>query len=151
MIKNLTISTNPKVKIDKRKIHELILNLKKEYSFQINSLAINFISEKEIIPINQKYLGHNFSTDIITFNYSGENDSLDGEIFISLDDACFNAKKFNVTLENELIRLVIHGILHLLGFDDKLTKDKKKMKVEENKLVSKFQENTQKLIKKYDC
>ncbi|MFZ1288680.1 MAG: rRNA maturation RNase YbeY [Melioribacteraceae bacterium] len=151
MVRNLSITSISKLKIDKKNIHKIVLNLKNEYLFKINSLIINFVTEKEIILINEKYLGHNFSTDIITFNYSGENDSLDGEIFICLDDACFNAKKFNVTLENELIRLVIHGVLHLLGYDDKSTKEKKKMKIEENRLVNKYQEQIHKLIIKYDC
>ena len=101
--------------------------------------------------INTQYLGHNFSTDIITFNYSGENDSFDGEIFISVDDAFSNSKKYKVSLDNEIIRLVIHGILHLLGFDDKNKFDLKKMKKEENRLVSVFEKNTIKIIIKYDC
>ncbi|MBK8946481.1 MAG: rRNA maturation RNase YbeY [Ignavibacteriae bacterium] len=151
MIKNLTVYSIPKIKIDKRNVHKLVLLIKKEYSFNISSLIINFISEKEIIPINQKYLDHNFSTDIITFNYSGENDTLDGEIFISFDDACFNSKKFDVSIDIELIRLVIHGILHLLGFDDKDKIARKKMKIEENRLVNKFQNEIKKITINYDC
>jgi probable rRNA maturation factor len=120
-------------------------------SFSLQSLNINIISAGEIEKINSEYLGHNFSTDIITFNYSGENDTLDGEIFISLDDACNNAKKYKVSLDNEILRLIIHGILHLLGFDDKLPHEKKVMKAEENKYVKMYSNQLLKFIKKYDC
>ncbi|MCB0746984.1 MAG: rRNA maturation RNase YbeY [Ignavibacteriae bacterium] len=151
MLRNLSVTTNPKFKIDKKNIHTVVSNLKKELSFSINSLIINFISAEDIIPINVKYLGHNFSTDIITFNYSGENYTLDGEIFISLEDACINAKNFNVSLDEEILRLVIHGFLHLLGFDDKQKKDKIIMKEQEDLLVNKLQKLLLKFIVQYDC
>ncbi|MBI1933493.1 MAG: rRNA maturation RNase YbeY [Ignavibacteriales bacterium] len=151
MIKNLTVNSDRKIKINKNAIHKIISLLKSEFSFDVISLPINFITSEQIIPINTQYLGHNFSTDIITFNYSGENDSFDGEIFISVDDAFSNSKKYKVSLDNEIIRLVIHGILHLLGFDDKNKFDLKKMKKEENRLVSEFEKNTIKIIIKYDC
>lgn len=151
MIKNLTVNSDRKIKINKNAIHKIISLLKSEFSFDVISLPINFITSEQIIPINTQYLGHNFSTDIITFNYSGENDSFDGEIFISVDDAFSNSKKYKVSLDNEIIRLVIHGILHLLGFDDKNKFDLKKMKKEENRLVSEFEKKTIKIIIKYDC
>ena len=151
MIKNLTVNSDRKIKINKNAIHKIISLLKSEFSFDVISLPINFITSEQIIMINTQYLGHNFSTDIITFNYSGENDSFDGEIFISVDDAFSNSKKYKVSLDNEIIRLVIHGILHLLGFDDKNKFDLKKMKKEENRLVSEFEKKTIKIIIKYDC
>ena len=87
--------------------------------------------------MNKAYLQHNYSTDIITFNYSELVKKIDGEIFISIDDALDNAKKYKVSLSDELVRLVIHGVLHLLGYDDQTTSDKKTMKRLENKLLSK--------------
>jgi rRNA maturation RNase YbeY len=110
----------------------------KELDFKIYSFSINFLHGNEIIPINKKYLGHNYSTDIITFNYSGENYTLDGEIFISLDDASYFADKFGVELENEVLRLIIHGFLHMIGYDDQSSSKKKQMKQIENKLVNKY-------------
>ncbi|MCB0730626.1 MAG: rRNA maturation RNase YbeY [Ignavibacteriae bacterium] len=107
-------------------------------NFKVESVSINFLTEQQIIPINNEYLGHNFSTDIITFNYSGENYTLDGEIFISLDDALFNAKKYGNDLKNEILRLIIHGFLHLVGYDDKEKNDRTKMKNIENRLVNKY-------------
>lgn len=150
-MKNLSVSCNPKFKVNKRNIHKIIFSLGKKLSFSLKSLYVNIVSESEIKLINSKYLGHFFSTDIITFNYSGENDTLDGEIFISLDDACYNAKKYKVSLDNEILRLVVHGILHLIGFDDKLPSQKKIMKAKENKLVKLYDKHLLNLIKNYDC
>ena len=79
---------------------------------------------------------HNYSTDIITFNYSGSKDLIDGEIFISTEDAESNAKKYNVSFNEEILRLVIHGILHLLGLNDKNRSEKLEMKRYENKLLN---------------
>lgn len=143
MITNLSVSSN--IKIKKIDVHNLVSKLKKELNFEIDSVSINFISFEEIIMINKTYLNHNYSTDIITFNYSGEYYTLDGEIFISLEDAFANAKKYKASFEDELLRLVIHGFLHLVGYDDKLPEDKKVMKKIENKLVMKYQNSINKL------
>ncbi len=122
--------------IKKQKIHSLIKNICDELQISISSLDVNFVSGSRIKNINSEYLDHNFTTDIITFNYSGSNTDLDGEIFISVDDARENAKKFKVKLSEELTRLVIHGILHLAGYDDHKKSDKIKMKRLENKLLN---------------
>ena len=139
MVKNLRIFCSYKrYKIDKFLLHRLVNVLAKELDFIIDSLPINFISSDQIIAINKDYLGHNYSTDIITFNYSGSHKSIDGEIFISIDDAKINAREFDNSLKEEIIRLVIHGILHLLGYDDIKTADLKKMKELENRLLNRY-------------
>ncbi len=116
----------------------MVSKLRNDLNFEIESVVINLLTGEQIIPVNKTYLGHNYSTDIITFNYSGENYTLDGEIFISLDDAAYYAQKYGVDLHNEILRLVIHGFLHLVGYDDKEMTDKRKMKRLENKLVKKY-------------
>lgn len=137
MVKNLRIFSSYKnYKIDKLLFHKLVNSLSRELDFIIESLPINFISSDQIININKEYLNHNYSTDIITFNYSGSIESLDGEIFISVDDAKKNAREFDNSLKEELLRLVIHGILHMLGYDDIKAGDRKKMKELENKLLN---------------
>ncbi len=151
MVPNLAVSCNSSYNLNKRNVHKIVRQIKSRLLFSIDSVIINFISSKEIIPINSVYLGHNFSTDIITFNYSGENDTLDGEIFISLEDARYNAEKFNVSMDDELLRLIVHGFLHLLGFDDKLKADKKIMKMEEDKLVAELVNSKIKIMLNYDC
>ena len=135
MIKNLNVFSASK-SVNKLSIHKLVGSLKKELNLQIHSLIINFVSESEMSELNEKYLDHYYSTDIITFDYSGERTEIDGEIFISMDDAKLNAQKYKVQFENEITRLIIHGILHLLGYDDKQKKDKIIMKRLENDLTN---------------
>ncbi len=138
MVKNLRVyCSNNKYKVKKIRIHKLVTNLRKELNFSISSLPINFISSGEITIINKKYLNHNYSTDIITFNYSGSMDNLDGEIFICYEDAKNNSRKFKNSLPEEIFRLVIHGILHLLGYNDIKAKEYKIMKRQENQLLNK--------------
>lgn len=136
-MKNLHIFESSKV-FDKRKIHLLVNRLTGELNFKISNLEINFISNEEIIRINKIYLNHDFTTDIITFNYSSDIKNIDGEIIISIDDAKINSQKYKVSFYEEIARLVIHGILHLLGYDDQITSKKKVMKRMENKLLSNF-------------
>ena len=135
-MKNLHIYSVQK-KIKRSKVHDFIKSLSVELNFLVSNLEINFISGEDIHAINKSYLKHDYTTDIITFNYSDSLQKIDGEIFISIDDALSNSKKFRVTLSEELVRLVIHGILHLLGYDDQNLTDKKIMKRLENKLLSK--------------
>ncbi len=134
MVKNLSVNSKINYGIKKNMVHNIVKNLKKDLEFDISSFFINFISREEIIDINKKFLKHNYYTDIITFNYSGNNNILDGEIFISVADAKMNSKRFNVNFSDEIIRLIIHGFLHLSGYDDMNKKMKKAMKKRENQL-----------------
>ncbi len=138
MIKNLQVNFTDDIKISKIQIHDLVKYLKNELNFEINSLLINFISSDRILEINVKYLGHNYFTDIITFNYSEMTDILDGELYISFEEAEKNAEKFKVPISYEYFRLVIHGILHLLGYDDQNKNAKLVMKRLENNFLKKF-------------
>lgn len=135
-MKNVYIESEKSYKILKRNVHSIISSLKEELKFSISFLQINFVSSQQIININEKYLRHKGSTDIITFNYSKDTFNLDGECYICIPIAEENAGKFNVSIQNELLRLIIHGVLHLLGYDDIATKDKKIMKREEDRLVN---------------
>lgn len=136
MVKNLRIYGS--AVISKLAIHQLINLLKRELSFSISNLEISFVNSNEIILINKIYLNHNGSTDIITFNYTSSNSALEGEIIISEYDALNNAKRFQTSLKEEALRLLIHGILHLLGYNDIKKEDRKIMKEKENELVKRY-------------
>jgi rRNA maturation RNase YbeY len=116
----------------------LIKSISEEIEFKIYSLEINFVDLETIKEVNNTYMKHNYETDIVTLDYSKKNDRLDTELFISYDVAKENAEKFKVSLNEELIRLIIHGILHVTGFDDTSPAEKRKMKKVENKLTKKF-------------
>lgn len=137
MVKNLQVYSH-NTSIDKRQVHKLVASLIKEFELSISSLSISFINSNELREINKKYLKHDYETDVITFNYSENQKDIDGEILISFEEAKNNARTFNVNYGTELLRLVIHGILHLLNFDDKDEKSKKIMKQTENKLINKY-------------
>lgn len=136
-MKNFRIYSVDKT-IQKKKLHLFVKKILEELKLSLNSLELNFITSEKIREINNQYLSHDYSTDIITFNYSEDKKLIDGEIFISIDDAEENAKKYKVKSLEEIGRLIAHGILHLIGFDD-LTPDKrKKMKIQENRLIKKY-------------
>lgn len=103
---------------------------------------INFIfcSDAYLLTINKQYLQHDTYTDIITFDYSKESHLLpiSGDIFISVERVKENAKTFSKTTEEELKRIIIHGILHLLGYKDKTKAAKEEMTKEENKCLKKL-------------
>ena len=88
-----------------------------------------------MLEINKEYLGHDYYTDIITFDYV-ENYTISGDLFISVDRLKENAKKYNIKFINELYRIVFHGILHLVGYNDKTTEQKVVMKERENFYLS---------------
>ena len=137
MVKNLQIYSQDS-SINKRAIHKLISSLKKEFNLTISFLSISFINSAKLRNVNKEYLKHDYETDVITFNYSKKIKEIDGEILISFEEADRNSKKYKVTYGKELCRLVIHGMLHLLNFDDKDTKSKKIMKQMENELINRY-------------
>jgi probable rRNA maturation factor len=137
-MRNVFVFDENKVVINKRKVHSIIGMISEELNTKVNYLEVNFVNPETIITINKKFLRHNYSTDIITFDYSNNKNILDGEIFISFQDAVENSEKYKVNIDNELCRLVIHGILHLVGYDDTTTSKKRIMKAMENNLVNKF-------------
>ena len=134
MVKNLQVYSEDQ-SINKRAIHSLISSLKSEFDLDISFLSISFINSKELKEINKKYLHHDYATDIITFNYSRKMKLIDGEILISFEDARVNAKKYKSNYSKEICRLIIHGVLHLLNYDDNTKKSRIIMKQMENKLI----------------
>ena len=137
MVKNLRVYSVDS-SINKRAVHKLLSNLKSDLRLDISFLAINFIKSSVLITINKEYLKHDYYTDVITFNYAKKKNVIDGEILISYEDARLNAKRYRATYSKELARLVVHGVLHLLNFNDNNKKNKNIMKQMENKLINRY-------------
>jgi probable rRNA maturation factor len=102
--------------------------------FVIGEINYIFCDDTYLNHINKEFLKHDSFTDIISFDYSlGK--QINGDIYISIDRVLDNAEKYNVTFENELRRVMIHGVLHYMGYKDKTTEEKKVMRLKENSTV----------------
>ncbi len=115
-------------------VKKLILSVIKKEGKKAGNISFTFCSDAFLLALNKKFLKHNTLTDIITFQYPTK--ELSSEIFISIPRVKENAKKFNVSFENELHRVMIHGILHLCGYTDKTTGKKKEMRKREDHYLS---------------
>lgn len=119
-----------------RKTAQWIKNAVAKEKRKIRSLNFIFCTDEYLHKINLEYLNHTTFTDIITFDQSDDPIFLEGDIFISLSRVRDNAAKFNVDLDVELHRVIIHGVLHLLGYDDKSDTKKKVMRKKEDAYLS---------------
>ena len=102
---------------------------------RIGDISIIFCSDNYILDVNMKYLHHDYFTDVITFDYC-EGDKLSGDLFISVDTVRENAKLYNTDFNDELNRVMVHGILHLIGYDDHSQKDKQLIRKKEDYYLS---------------
>lgn len=121
--------------IKKRETSAWIKAVAATYGRQIGEVGYMFVDDKKILEVNNEYLGHDYYTDVITFNYD-EGDTVNGDIVISLDTVRTNAELFGKTYEEELHRVIIHGILHLCGINDKGPGEREQMEAAENKALA---------------
>ncbi len=120
---------------DRRKTNEWLKLAAESEIRRIGNISIIFCSDNYVLDINQKYLQHDYFTDIITFDYC-EEDRLSGDLFISVDSVRENSLEFGTEFKDELNRVIIHGLLHLVGYDDHTEKDIKLMRSKENYYLS---------------
>ena len=118
-------------KLLKRKSNNWIKDVIVSEGMKPGDVSFIFCSDNYLLEVNKKYLNHDYFTDIITFDYV-ENGIVNGDIFISIDRVGENARGYKTTFENELNRILIHGVLHLLGYKDKTKKDKSVMTEKED-------------------
>ena len=121
--------------IKKRETTRWIKKVAATYGRKVGEIGYMFVNDKKILEVNNEYLGHDYYTDVITFDYC-EGDILNGDMVISLDTVRTNAEKFGKTYEEELYRVIIHGILHLCGINDKGPGEREIMEENENKALA---------------
>lgn len=121
--------------IKKRETTKWIHQVAESYGKKVGEIGYLFANDEKILEVNNEYLGHDYYTDIITFDYC-EEDVLNGDIVISLDTVLTNAEKFGRPYDEELHRVIIHGILHLCGINDKGPGEREIMEAAENKALA---------------
>ena len=122
-------------KIKKRLINKWIKAVAATYGRKTGDIGYMFVDDEKILEVNNEYLGHDYYTDIITFDYD-EDDVISGDLVISLDTVRTNAEKFGKEYTEELNRVIIHGILHLCGINDKGPGEREIMEANENKALA---------------
>lgn len=119
---------------EKRKTAFWIKKIIQLHHRKTGDVSVILTNKKDLLVLNKKFLQHNYHTDIITFNYN-EGSFVSGDLFISIDKVNENATEFNVPVKNELMRVIIHGILHLIGFNDTTKKEKKVIRKKEDEAL----------------
>lgn len=125
-------------KIRKRDTSAWIKKVAASYGRKVGEIGYLFVDDEKILEVNNEYLGHDYYTDIITFDYD-EDDIISGDLVISLDTVRSNAELFSKPYDEELFRVIIHGILHLCGINDKGPGEREIMEQEENKALALLQ------------
>ena len=121
-------------KIKKRETTAWIKAVAATYGRKVGEIGYMFVDDEKILEVNNEYLGHDYYTDIITFDYD-EDDVINGDLVISLDTVRTNAEKYAKDYTEELYRVIIHGILHLCGINDKGPGEREIMEDNENKAL----------------
>lgn len=118
----------------KRVIKDWIKSVIHSKNYKVGDINIIFCNDPYILEINNQFLNHNYYTDIITFNYCSDN-IINGELYISVDTVKANSVEYLQNFDTELFRVIIHGILHLIGYDDINESDIKAMRDAENRAL----------------
>jgi len=140
---NIVIANRQRTKrINSRLLKQIVDTLLAELEVTEAELGINLVAAREMTLVNETFLNHPGSTDVITFDHTEKRRTkaakakeLHGELFICIDDAIVQAGEFKTNWQSEVVRYVVHGVLHLLGYDDLKPRLRRRMKREENRLV----------------
>ena len=123
--------------IDFRKVEQWIKAVAAQYGFSVGELNYIFCDDEKILAVNQEFLQHNYYTDVITFDYTTRT-RVNGDIYISLDTVQSNAEQVGASFTHELHRIIIHGLLHLTGQEDKTPETKAQMTAKEEDALAKI-------------
>lgn len=123
--------------LDVRLVQRWIRSVAADYGFSVGEITYIFCSDEKELEVNREFLGHDYYTDVITFDYTTA-DVVNGDIFISLDTVRSNAEMVGATFADELLRIIIHGVLHLTGQADKTPETRAEMTRKENLALAKI-------------
>lgn len=140
MIRFATVDV-PKPELDDERVRQWIAEVVAGCGYRVGELYYYFCSDEALLDINQRRLGHDFYTDIVTFPLADEGDWISSEFCISLDRIAENSRTFGRTFESELLRVMIHGVLHLIGFDDHTDAEVAQMRSKEEECLKLYYNN----------
>lgn len=123
--------------LDKALIERWLRAVAADYGFRLGDVNYIFCSDERELEVNRQFLGHDYYTDVITFDYSSAG-TVSGDIFISLDTVRSNSEQIGTTFDEELLRVIVHGVLHLTGQDDKTPDAHAEMTRKENKALGRL-------------
>lgn len=123
------------VRIRHRVVAFWVGRIVRQYGKRLGTITYRFVDDPTILEINKQYLQHDYYTDIITFGDCVE-DEVNADIVISLDTVASNAEKYGVTVREEMLRVMAHGVLHLCGFDDETDEQREEMRKAETKAIT---------------
>ena len=132
------IYTTPFILKNTEEIRKLLLLVSVHEGYALSQFYFHFVSAEEIKRINKNHLSHDYATDVITFDYSTDKE-LKAEAYICPEEVQFNAKKYSQTVENEMVRVLVHALLHVCGHDDKADESKLKMRKKEDLYIKIYQ------------
>lgn len=141
---NLFINHPRAPQLDRRQISTLVREIIREEGRSAGSISVILVDDEYLLDVNRKYLNHNYKTDVIAFDLD-EGESIEGEIYVSVDRARVQARRYKVSVEKEIMRLAVHGILHLAGWEDKSRSEKLRMRRRENAFLERFFDGRKKL------
>lgn len=128
---DIAYESTPDLSLSSEKLTSWLSSVVEPEGFSLSDLTLIFCSDDHLLKINQDFLEHDYYTDIITFDYCSD-DLISGDLFISIDRVIDNAKYFNVTFDQELHRVIVHGVLHLCGYQDKSPEEETIMRQKES-------------------
>jgi probable rRNA maturation factor len=134
------INDHKSITINEQDVTNLAKSVIKDETLSANDISIIFVHDDYLRKLHKDYLKDDSPTDVMSFNL-GENDQIEGEIYISLDRARIHAAEFNVSLDSEIARLIIHGLLHLKGFDDQTDAQQNQMRQKEDQYLKEYSES----------
>ena len=123
--------------IRRRDVSRWVRQVAASYGRRVGEIGYLFCDDEKILEVNREYLSHDYYTDIITFDYT-DGDVINGDLVISLDTVRSNAGLFGKAYDDELLRVIIHGILHLCGINDKGPGERQLMEAAENKALAMY-------------
>jgi probable rRNA maturation factor len=134
---SLFVNHTPAPKIERAKLAVLIREIIRDEKKRAGSINVVLVDDDYLLEVNRKFLNHNYKTDVISFDLDGDGE-IEGEIYVSLERAIVQARRYKVAIEKEVLRLIVHGVLHLTGWQDKTRAEKLRMRKRENVFIERF-------------